>query len=89
MKRVRSESSLPINSAGEIKLDSSVLDISERYWVMVTAHNEKFSSRVAKIDFQPLDPAGKWLKNPLLNCPMLTKVDYNFECNLLFRTFLN
>lgn len=58
MKRMKHETHLPSTSEGELKLDSSQLEINERYWVMLTAHNEQLSSRVAKVDFQPLDPAG-------------------------------
>ena len=58
MKRITQETHLPNGMTGEIKLDSSKLDVSERYWVMMTAHNEKLSSRVAKVDFEPMDPAG-------------------------------
>ena len=56
---MKQETHLPNSDMGELKLDSTQLEINERYWVMLTAHNEKLTSRVAKVDFEPLDPAGK------------------------------
>ena len=61
MKRMKQESYVPRTNVGELKLDSSTLDIKERYWVFLTAHNEKLSSKKAVVDFQPMDPAGNHL----------------------------
>ena len=60
MKKLKSQTHLPTTSSGELKLENAQLDVSQKYWILLTAKNEKLKSRVAKVDFQPLDPAGIW-----------------------------
>ena len=60
MKRTHQETHLPKGNQGEIKLNN--LEVNKKYWVMVTAHNEKFSSKTAKVDFEPLNATGEITK---------------------------
>ena len=62
MKKLKSQTHLPSASSGELKLENAQLDVTQKYWILLTAKNEKLKSRVAKVDFQPLDPAGFILK---------------------------
>ena len=59
MSRTNQETRLPAKNRGEIKL--SDLEVNKKYWVMITAHNEKHSSKTAKVDFQPLNATGTYL----------------------------
>ena len=56
MRRTQQETHLPSGSKGELKL--SKLEVNKQYWVLLTAHNEKFSSPTAKVDFEPLNASG-------------------------------
>ena len=57
MRRSKQETHLPSESTGELKLSN--LEVNKQYWVLLTAHNEKFSSLTAKVDFEPLNASGK------------------------------
>ena len=67
MKRTQQETHLPSGSKGELKLSN--LEVNKQYWVLLTAHNEKFSSRTAKVDFEPLNASGKYQTFKLIGLP--------------------